>query len=658
MAPAVVTFSVSSSAVALIALTLLATMQASELRLPRWTSWHEGACALRTEPFTPDAPRMPDLQASHASAWLAWDDVGLRVAVNVADATPSEAARASGAYMKDSVELFLAASAIGSDNLQVVISPGNEQTQPRAYIYDNRPQHLQNFPKAVTWKVTRTSNGYRVEAMLPWAAIGQAPRSGGMVFTRIFVNDDDGFGRRIRWAWPSADGAEFQSLRLSENLAASTTPGCTAWIGLDPHTGVCALHVLGIPELVGTRWSVKRGGAAIGELVLKAHGPLAAASLPMLPGDGEPLTISGPHAQEIVLADVSAKLAASILLKANRPWKSTAGEAADVAFARLAFPQHIFEGSRFPNIQFANQERALRLFSTLPKISTRWFDAEGQLVQRPISPGIYGARTEMWLGKNPLVLEHIFFRLPDGCHAPPNDGEDAARILGFRLAGADATPSHADRISERWWHKIRKANGWAGTLPYKIHVPHSADSPAGLPLIVHLHGSGQNNDAAAEETLALLSKLAGSEAIIVYPMSPTAWRGPLVGELIDKIIVKYPVDHDRVSLLGFSMGGIGAWTVALDQPGRFSCVVPVGGRMGSPEDAARLRDVPVRMFNGAADPTTTPEEAEIMADSLRAVGGRVELFLLPGLSHGDSQKAAYHHPGLISWMIAQKRKAP
>lgn len=50
-----------------------------------------------------------------------------------------------------------------------------------------------------------------------------------------------------------------------------------------------------------------------------------------------------------------------------------------------------------------------------------------------------------------------------------------------------------------------------------------------------------------------------------------------VFEAIAAAAARYPIDLDRVSLYGFSMGGAGVWYLASHYPDRFSAVAPLGG---------------------------------------------------------------------------------
>lgn len=48
-------------------------------------------------------------------------------------------------------------------------------------------------------------------------------------------------------------------------------------------------------------------------------------------------------------------------------------------------------------------------------------------------------------------------------------------------------------------------------------------------------------------------------------------------KLLSRVEADYAIDSDRVSLTGYSMGGTGAWAIALAYPGTFSAVAPLSG---------------------------------------------------------------------------------
>ncbi len=620
-----------------------------------------GTRGLRLPFLTSDSPLPTDPARSHVEARFAWDDAGLLLGVEVTDKTPSEAPSEAAAYMFDSVELFLAPDATRWESLQLVLSPGRDHAAhpaPRSYVFDNRPAALQSLPRDVTWAVKPHADGYVVEARLPWASLGIQPAPGVTVATRLFVNDDNGLGVRTRFVWqPAPDAGRFYTLTLAAPDLSAVLDAPVAWTALDVAADAGRVNIIGTAGLVGSTWTVRQGDAVLGLLIPTASGKLATGTLALPAGrDTGPLTLNGPDNTTLIVRDTLATAAASAVITANAGWRVSRVDKTALAFARAEFPEHVFAGRQFPVLNFIDADRVTRLLGASPVIKTRWLDAQGKTVNEPEGPGLYAARSELTLkGRTePLVLENEFYHLPDLAGVPPQADETSARLLAFALQGADATPSQAARVTERWWHAVRRASGWSQALRYKIHLPEGA-SARPRPLIMHLHGTGQFSDTDAEKTLAALSNLAGPEPIIVYAQSRDSWRGPAVAELIDTLMKTYDIDADRVYLMGFSMGGIGSWEVALDMPERFAAVVPIGGRMGSPADAARLRDVPLWVFNGADDPTTTAAEAEIMVEAVRRAGGEPRLTLLPGRTHGDSQAAAYAYPGLFEWMLSQRR---
>lgn len=618
-----------------------------------------GERGLRLPFLTPDSPRLPDPARSHASARFAWDDSGLLVAVEVTDATPSEAHIAAAAYTADSVELFLAADPAKSDSIQLVLSPGRDPAHPapRAYVFDNRAAALQSLPNKVEWAVKPRADGYVAEARLPWAALGIRPAPGLTIGTRLYVNDDDGAGTRTRFVWqPESGGSRYHALTLAADAVSGVLGAPVAWTALDVADTTGRVNMIGRAALADSAWQVRQGDALLGVLTLQPAGDTASGSLALPAGRASgSLTLSGPDNAVLTVRNTLADDAAGAIGRANGGRVSPADNKV-LAFARAEFSQHIFSGSRFLPLEFGDVARVARLLGAAPVIVTRWLDAEGRDVTAPDVPGRYAARSEITLpGRaSPLILEHIFYRVPEGVGLPSAYNEVAARTFAFGLQGAEATPTQSARVAERWWHGVRRARGWSEALPYKIHVP-AGDAAKPRPLIVHLHGSGQHSELAVNERLPLLIEQAGPEPIIVWPQSPGGWRGPAVGELIDTLAKQYSIDVTRVYLIGFSLGGMGSWEVALDQPERFAVVVPIGGRMGSPADAPLLKDVPIWVFNGEDDPGTICEEAKMMVEALHRAGGKPRFTVLPGKSHGDSQDAAYRYPGMFKWMLEQRR---
>ncbi|MFP3904832.1 MAG: prolyl oligopeptidase family serine peptidase [Armatimonadota bacterium] len=121
--------------------------------------------------------------------------------------------------------------------------------------------------------------------------------------------------------------------------------------------------------------------------------------------------------------------------------------------------------------------------------------------------------------------------------------------------------------------------------PYHLYLPpdYTPDTPT--PLIVFLHGWVPTTSILdpwllPQEILDIAGKH-GCMLLIPYGRRNTDFQG--VGEVdvlrtIEEVQSLYPVDGDRIYLNGVSMGGMGAWTIALRHPGLFAAVTPIAGQ--------------------------------------------------------------------------------
>lgn len=132
-----------------------------------------------------------------------------------------------------------------------------------------------------------------------------------------------------------------------------------------------------------------------------------------------------------------------------------------------------------------------------------------------------------------------------------------------------------------------------------MDLMHTAHQPAGqgpFPTIVALHGWG----ASAHDLLGLAPYLYGGQALVLCPQGPmsletgpgTTGYGwfPITGgappdaatfhasverlsAFLDVLYERYPVDASKVILLGFSQGGVMAYSLALRDPKRYAALV-------------------------------------------------------------------------------------
>lgn len=183
------------------------------------------------------------------------------------------------------------------------------------------------------------------------------------------------------------------------------------------------------------------------------------------------------------------------------------------------------------------------------------------------------------------------------------------------------------------------------------------------PLVLFLHGAGERGDNLDRVRQWGPPKLVeeGKQFpfILVSPQCPERdwWTGDfqtaVLNGLLDAIIAQYRVDENRIYVTGLSMGGYGAWRLAAEYPERFAAVVPICGG-GDPEEAPRMKDVPVWAFHGGADKVVKPKESEAMVDALKACGSDVRLTIYPEVGH-NSWTATYANPEVYEWLLSHTR---
>ncbi len=197
-------------------------------------------------------------------------------------------------------------------------------------------------------------------------------------------------------------------------------------------------------------------------------------------------------------------------------------------------------------------------------------------------------------------------------------------------------------------------------LDYLMYLPQKyADNQDKWPLVLFLHGGGETGTDLEKVKIHGPPKLiaAGKEfpCIVVAPQTRRfGWDPTTLHALLDDVEKQYRVDTSRIYVTGMSMGGMGTWALAASKPERFAAIVPICGA-GSPTDAKKLKDLPIRIYQGAKDRVVRPETAEAMFKALtEAKATDVEMKIYPDADH-DSWTATYEDEAMWKWLFAQKR---
>ena len=231
----------------------------------------------------------------------------------------------------------------------------------------------------------------------------------------------------------------------------------------------------------------------------------------------------------------------------------------------------------------------------------------------------------------------------------------------------------------------RTATIGANTYCYQIFVPHDYTPKKKWPVILFLHGAGERGDDCVTQTVvglgpAIKREATSFPAIVVFPQCRRGevWFGDMEAQALDALeqtVKEFNGDRQRIYLTGLSMGGYGAWYLAVRHPGKFAAMAPICGGVVPPARfpfppeaaaqipaekpyetiAAQIGKTPVWIFHGEADVVIPVTESRRMAAALEALGGNMKYTEYPGVGHNSWDKA-YAEPELLKWLLAHTNK--
>jgi predicted peptidase len=190
------------------------------------------------------------------------------------------------------------------------------------------------------------------------------------------------------------------------------------------------------------------------------------------------------------------------------------------------------------------------------------------------------------------------------------------------------------------WSEMRPFIGSSGDqITYYLFSPRVETSEP-IPLVVWFHGGLKSNGKGGPNLPQdAFYKDEHQQKYPCYILRPVAIRGQnwvsprgagtgihpmpdepspsmnVVLELIEKTVQEHPVDRARLYLLGASMGGYGVWDVICRYPDLFAAAMPICGG-GDPEQAKRIKHLPIWITHGEKDPHVPVEASRAMFDAL------------------------------------------
>lgn len=227
---------------------------------------------------------------------------------------------------------------------------------------------------------------------------------------------------------------------------------------------------------------------------------------------------------------------------------------------------------------------------------------------------------------------------------------------------------------------------------YQVFVPRSYDRTEAWPVVLFLHGGGQQGTDGYRPTSVGIGEAIRQNperfpAIVVFPQvrPEHQWTGDealFALRTLDAVEREFTTDSDRIYLTGLSRGGRGSYYLAYRYPSRFAAILVVAGRVGPagptrangapwlenspvvPEGdgetfaalAERITEVPLWIFHGDEDPLIPVGDSRRLFAELEDRGSLARYTELAGVGHNDDAwNAAYQSAEVLEWLFNQHR---
>lgn len=210
--------------------------------------------------------------------------------------------------------------------------------------------------------------------------------------------------------------------------------------------------------------------------------------------------------------------------------------------------------------------------------------------------------------------------------------------------------------------------------PYGLVIPENLDISKPVPLYVWLHGRGDTNTDLyfINDRMSKAGQIQPPNAIVLHPFGRQCVGFKSAGEIdvldaIASVKERYNIDEDRIVLMGFSMGGAGAWHIGAHYADQFAAVhagagfvdvqryqkvdpasVPwyeakLWGVYDVPNYVRNLFNIPVIAYSGEEDKQKAA--ADIMEASFAEHGEKLPHIIGPKMGHK-------YHPDSLKEVMA------
>lgn len=219
---------------------------------------------------------------------------------------------------------------------------------------------------------------------------------------------------------------------------------------------------------------------------------------------------------------------------------------------------------------------------------------------------------------------------------------------------------------------------------YRVYVPKFDDNSAKLPVLLYLHGAGNRGSDNASQLNGLDGYIQANKEkikfIMVIPQLPEGrfWDAEalqMANAALDETVKEFNADADRISVMGFSLGGHGVWSMAVMYPGKFAALVPMSARVMPTEQempkvakevavaandpnnfnayAEKVGQTAVWIFHGLDDDIVPDDQANAIQDAMRSGGNKKAE--MTSVVRGGHSPLGLEKAELYEWLAQQKR---
>ena len=214
------------------------------------------------------------------------------------------------------------------------------------------------------------------------------------------------------------------------------------------------------------------------------------------------------------------------------------------------------------------------------------------------------------------------------------------------------------------------------TIRFRLRSPDTLEPGKTYPLLIWLHGDGESGDDNQRQLAhmqSIMGLLAGKNQRDFYllatqcPGDNRVWDHSVSGEgkgdapltitkeILDEMLRKYPIDANRISVVGTCSGSGGAWAFLRDRP---ESVAGIAVFSTSPPDKGfwknEYNNTPVWAFNNRDDGEETADAMRAFVERTNANGGLAYLTERPKGGH-NSWTRAMREDNVAAWLLAQNR---